>query len=147
LACASVSLNATEYFVDGTVAGTGAGTAGNPWRQISSAISSLQPGDVVHVSAGLTIHSRFSIEAASPEAHLLHRRPGEAAVINGGLPSGNRDGIRIRDSSHLVLDGFTLVGTGNLSTSRAGISVQSSALGSVSEMMRLRKSRGRGASQ
>jgi hypothetical protein len=50
------------------------------------------------------------------------------------LPA-NRDGIRIRDSSHLVLDGFTLVGTGNLSTSRAGISVQSSALGSRLEIM------------
>jgi hypothetical protein len=127
----AASVQATEYYVDGTASGTGAGTAANPWRQISSAVSSLLPGDIVHVSAGT--YNPFEIinrsgQPGNPISFLVDA--GEMATINGGVAGVNRDGIRIRDSSHLILDGFRLVGTGDPSTSRAGISVQSSALGS-----------------
>ncbi|MGH8048765.1 MAG: right-handed parallel beta-helix repeat-containing protein, partial [Chthoniobacterales bacterium] len=130
LACGAASLHAADYYVDAANTSAGGGTQASPWKEVSSAIASLQAGDTVHVAGGT--YAPFEIlghsgDAGSPISIVVNS--GATATING-VSGVNRDGIRIRDSSHIVIDGFTLVGTGDDTTSRAGISVQSSELGS-----------------
>ena len=133
LLAAAGPARAAEYHVDSNslVPGNGDGSAANPWKQLSFA-TGLAAGDVVNVRSGT--YDPFAITNLSGAAGnpiTFRVLPGHTATINGGLnDGGNRDGIRIRDSSHLVIEGFSLVGTSDPATSRAGISVQSSALGS-----------------
>jgi hypothetical protein len=118
------SASAADYYVSGSAGGVQDGSAANPWRQLSQAVAAgLQPGDVIHVGSGT--YNPFAIDdvlGAAGNPITFRVTPGQTATINGGMnDGGNRDGIRIQRSSHLVIEGFTLVGTGNSSTSRAGI--------------------------
>lgn len=91
------------------------GTLAQPWATLQRAAPVLEPGDIVYVRNGNYAGGHFTRSGSAAQPILLAAFPGENPVINANNPV-TIDGINLEGASHMVVEGFTVTGTG-----RAGI--------------------------
>lgn len=126
--------SAADQHVDASFAGESDGSQARPWKSISEAMAKVGPGDTVRVAAGsydgFNIHDKIG-RPGKPIRVMgtPSSKPGTPALTNiggaGRKYAGNKDGINIQRSSHIELVSLTLVGTGDPTTSRAGVGIHS----------------------
>jgi hypothetical protein len=89
---------------------TSDGSAGDPFRGLQAAADAAQPGDVLHVAAG--IYSPFQLLASGDEGHpITFTGPGDGTAIVDG--AGTSRGIITlgewnQTISHVIIEGFTI---------------------------------------
>lgn len=113
LICSSLILalagvcHAADYYVDLAGDDANAGSAAAPWRTLQHAAGAVGPGDRVTVRPGdyAGFHLTTSGTAGSPIEFLAE--PG--VLISATNPVTN-DGINLEGASHVVIDGFEVVG-------------------------------------
>jgi hypothetical protein len=101
--CSSVS--ATVYYVD-DVPTNGSGTQSSPFNNLSSALNTAQPGDMVYVLSG-TYNESFSTErdgVANQRITIQAHDPGNRPIVTF---SGQ---VLVIDHSYITIDGFILDG-------------------------------------
>jgi hypothetical protein len=110
-------LGAATYYVAPPPVGNDAhpGTLAQPWATLQRAAGALNPGDIVYVRAGSYAGGHFTRSGTPAEPIVLAAYPGETPVINANNPVTS-DGINLEGASYMVVEGFTVTGTG-----RAGI--------------------------
>lgn len=110
-------LSAATYYIAPPPAGDNAhpGTLAEPWATLQRAASVLNPGDIVYVRNGNYAGGHFTRSGTVDEPITLAAFPGENPVINANNPV-TIDGINLEGASHMIVEGFTVTGTG-----RAGI--------------------------
>ncbi|HRQ66560.1 MAG TPA: right-handed parallel beta-helix repeat-containing protein [Xanthomonadaceae bacterium] len=108
---------AATYYIAPPPAGNNAnpGTLAQPWATLQRAAPVLDPGDIVYVRAGTYAGGHFTRSGTPAQPILLAAFPGEEPVINANNPV-TIDGINLEGASHMIVEGFTVTGTG-----RAGI--------------------------
>lgn len=111
----------STYYVSPTGSNASAGTSAAPWLTLQHAADRVVAGDTVIVTSGNYVG--FDLRASgTPTARVTFQaQPG--AVIDRVNTFTNRDGINVENASYVTIDGFTLIGTNNATTSRAGIRV------------------------
>jgi parallel beta-helix repeat protein len=109
-------VSAAEWFVEPAPAGndTNAGSSAAPFATINRASTAAQPGDIVSIRAGTYIPTgRFiPTRSGTVNAPITYRAVGGAVIFDGNfqVPSYLWDGvIDIRDRSHLLFDGLTVL--------------------------------------
>jgi hypothetical protein len=122
-----------EYYV--SPSGSNANSGRSPstaWRTLQHAADVVGPGDRVHVLPGT--YAGFNVStsgsAAAPIAFLAEGGelgPNPAVVIDTNNTFTNRDRINLEGASHVVIQGFTVLGSGNPATNRACIRTVGSA--------------------
>ncbi len=112
------ALSAT-YYVGGSGASNGnSGSAANPWATLQFAADSIAAGDIVMVRAGN--YQGFHLTTSGTQGNRIAFQGEPGAIINQVNPV-TPDGINLELVSYITIEGFTLIGTGNDATSRAGI--------------------------
>ena len=109
------------YYVAPLGADGAAGGAAAPWRTLQYAADRVAAGDTVFVRPGSYVG--FDLRTSGTAAARITFKAEKGAVINQVNTVTNRDGINLENASYVTIDGFTLSGTGNPATSRAGIRV------------------------
>jgi hypothetical protein len=113
-------LLATYYISNGGSNGA-AGSAAAPWQTLQYAADHVVAGDTVMVTPGNYVGFDLRTSGTSSK-RITFKAPG-GATINQVNPRTNRDGINVERASYVTIEGFTLIGTNNPATSRAGIRV------------------------
>jgi hypothetical protein len=108
---------AATYYIAPPPSGDDAnpGTLAEPWATLQRAALALNPGDTVLVRGGSYAGGHFTRSGSAEQPITLAAFPGETPVIDADNPV-TIDGINLEGASHMVVEGFTVTGTG-----RAGI--------------------------
>ncbi len=127
------SATATTYYVSnaGNDANAGTSTA-SAFATLQRAANVVRAGDRVIVLAGSYVgfHLTTSGTAAQPivfEADPAGGAPNPQVIVSGVNAFTRRDSINLEGASHVVLQGFTVIGTGDPATHRACIRAVGSA--------------------
>ncbi|HEY7086875.1 MAG TPA: right-handed parallel beta-helix repeat-containing protein [Tepidisphaeraceae bacterium] len=112
----------STYYVATTGNNASAGTStGAAWKTLQYAADHVGPGDTVIVAPGNYVG--FDIRHSGTANARIVFKAQSGAVINQVNTKTNRDGINVENASYITIDGFTLDGTNDPTTSRAGIRV------------------------
>ncbi len=80
---ATISVHSTEYYIAKNGDNNGPGTFSNPWKTIAKANSTLQPGDIVYIRAGVYSETISPSRSGTPGNHITYKAyPGEIPVID-----------------------------------------------------------------
>jgi hypothetical protein len=109
------------YYVATTGSNTAAGTSAAPWATLQHAADRVTAGDTVIVLAGNYVG--FDLRTNGTAAARITFRGETGATIDRVNTRTNRDGINLERASYITIEGFTLIGTNNATTSRAGIRI------------------------
>src|SRR5262245_13929263 len=109
------------YYVSNGGSNSAAGSAAAPWQTLQYAADHVVAGDTVMVTPGTYVGFDLRTSGTSSK-RITFKAPG-GATINQVNPRTNRDGINVERASYVTIEGFTLIGTNNPATSRAGIRV------------------------
>lgn len=109
------------YYVSTGGSNQSAGSQAAPWQTLQHAADHVAAGDTVVVTAGNYVG--FDLRTSGTAASRITFAAQKGAVINAVNPATKRDGINLENVSHVTVDGFTLLGTNDPATSRAGIRV------------------------
>jgi len=107
------SVFAATYYVSTSGNDSNPGTISSPWRTIQHAANTVQPGDTVHVRAGVyneVVTIRVS-GSASAGYVTFSSYPGELATIDGkglAIPGGQWGLITIENQSYITIEGFEI---------------------------------------
>ena len=106
--------NATTYYVAPPPAGSNfnLGTLAQPWATLQHAANQVGPGDVVEVRTGNYAGMNLTSGGAAGLPITFRAFAGESPVIDAPAASPSV-GINIETASHVVIEGFRLVATGN----------------------------------
>lgn len=110
--------------VSGSGSDSGSGSADAPLRQISRAVATARPGDLVLVHTGEYSAVEITDRRGRPDAWLgvMTARPDTRAVIT--VPAGTRKSLDVVGSTHVGVYGLELAGQQrNPDTNGSGISV------------------------
>lgn len=112
----------STYFVSTSGSNSAAGTStGAAWRTLQYAADRVVAGDTVIVAPGSYVG--FDLRRSGTSSQRITFRGQSGTVINQVNPVTNRDGINLERASYITIEGFTLIGSGDPATSRAGIRV------------------------
>src|SRR3954464_209259 len=111
----------STYYVATTGNNASAGSSGAPWKTLQYAADHVIAGDMVLVAAGNYVG--FDLRTSGTPNARITFKASSGTVINAVNTVTNRDGINLENASYITIDGFTLNGTNNPATSRAGIRV------------------------
>ena len=110
--------------------GTGNGTASSPWRNISSAMANLRPGEVAYIHDGPDAVDyresslRPSADGTGPSSRIrLMSAPGERPWIGKSPAATTAQPIFFIDHPWWVLDGLNLDASGNSCKPRSCVSL------------------------
>jgi len=112
------ALLAATYYVATTGNNASAGSSGAPWRTLQYAADHVAAGDTVIVQPGNYVG--FNLETSGTPSARITFKAQKGAVINA-VNGVTKDGINLENASYVTIDGFTLSGTNDPATSRAGI--------------------------
>jgi hypothetical protein len=112
------ALLAATYYVATTGNNASAGSSGAPWRTLQYAADHVGAGDTVIVAPGNYVG--FNLETSGTPSARITFKAQKGAVINA-VNGVTKDGINLENASYVTIDGFTLSGTNDPATSRAGI--------------------------
>jgi parallel beta-helix repeat protein len=109
------------FYVATTGSDSAAGGSATPWRTLQHAADQVAAGDTVIVRAGN--YAGFDLRTSGTASARITFRGESGATINAVNPVTNRDGINIENADYITVENFTLIGTNDSTTSRAGIRV------------------------
>jgi Ca2+-binding RTX toxin-like protein len=109
------------YYVSTGGSDSAAGSSDTPWRTLQHAADRVVAGDTVIVTPGNYVG--FDLRTSGTASKRISFKAQSGVVINAVNPVTDRDGINLERASYVTIEGFTLIGTGNPATSRAGIRV------------------------
>lgn len=113
-----------EYHVGGTGASdSNPGTVGSPWATLQKAADTVIAGDTVYVHAGTYKGFEIANKSGTSTSRIVFKADSGVTINENASGIHNKDGINLEMASYITIDGFTLVGSRNSSTSRAGIRV------------------------
>lgn len=123
--CASA--RATTYYVSPSGSDAAAGTsAAVAWKTLQKAANVVQAGDTVIVLPGT--YAGFNLfTSGAPGAPITFTANGGSStpnpnvVVNTNNTFTGKDRINLEGASHVVIEGFTVLGTGDPATNRTGI--------------------------
>ncbi|HWM87150.1 MAG TPA: right-handed parallel beta-helix repeat-containing protein [Kofleriaceae bacterium] len=126
LVCASLVLSsgpaaADTYFVGPGGRDCDAGTARRPWSTLQHAADRVGPGDTVIVLPGT--YAGFNLVTSGSEGRPIRFSARRGAVIDRAASGEHRSRINLDGVSHVVIEGFEIVGTSDQSESKEGIRV------------------------
>ena len=112
---------AADYYVSPTGNDGAAGSAAQPWRTITRALTGRGAGDVVHLQAGAVFTENVSVASAGAAGSpiVLTSDPADRATIRQA--SATKDGISIYNKGYLTLENLIVTGVGRALTTKAGI--------------------------
>lgn len=119
-ACIPAALAETFYVGGNGASDANPGTTDSPWASLQFAADNVQAGDRVIVRAGH--YQGFHLTTSGTEFARIEFMAESGAIIDQVNPV-TPDGINLELVSWITIEGFTLIGTGNDATSRAGIRV------------------------
>ena len=111
----------STYYVATTGNNAANGSSGAPWRTLQYAADHVVAGDTVICMPGNYVG--FDIRHSGTASARITFKGQSGAIINAVNTVTNRDGINVENASYITIDGFTLNGTNDPATSRAGIRV------------------------
>src|SRR5690349_10075309 len=106
----------STFYVSTSGNNTGSGSSNAPWRTLQYAADHVGAGDSVIVEPGNYVG--FDIRHSGTASARITFQGESGAVINAVNTVTNRDGINIENASYITIDGFTLNGTNDPTTSR-----------------------------
>ena len=111
--CLSGVSMAAEYFVSAGGADENAGSREAPWRTLAKANATLAPGDRVTLLDGTHDGIIEPGQSGEPGRPITYRAENPLmAVITGGPASdGDRTCVRLKDRSHIIVDGLYMLPT------------------------------------
>lgn len=109
------------YYVATNGANANAGTSSAPWATLQFAADRVTAGDTVIVRAGNYVG--FDLRTSGTAVNRITFRGESGATIDRVNTRTNRDGINLERASYITIENFTLIGTNNSTTSRAGIRI------------------------
>src|SRR5262245_38748916 len=118
---------AGTYYVSPSGSDQAAGSStGNAWKTLQHAADSVHAGDTVIVLPGT--YAGFNLfTSGAPGAPITFTAnpggfdPNPAVVVNANNAFTNKDRINLEGASWVVIEGFTVIGSGNPATNRACI--------------------------
>jgi hypothetical protein len=121
------SARATTYYVSASGSDAAAGTStGIAWKTLQHAANVVQAGDTVIVLPGT--YAGFNLftsgTAAAPIRFTANggtSTPNPNVIVNTNNTFTGKDRINLEGASFVVIEGFTVLGTGDPATSRTGI--------------------------
>lgn len=127
LGLAAADAAAATYYVSngGSNAANGLSPA-TAWQTLQHAADAVGPGDVVVALPGSYVGFNLFTSGQPGAPITFTANPGSAApnpavVVNGNNSFTNKDRINLEGASYVVVEGFTVIGTGNPLTNRTGI--------------------------
>src|SRR5690348_2775532 len=111
------ALLAATFYVATTGNNASAGSLAAPWKTLQFAADHVHAGDTVIVEPGN--YAGFDLETSGTLTARITFQAQRGAVINA-VNGVTKDGINLENASYVTIDGFSLVGTGDPNTSRAG---------------------------
>ncbi|MBL8768497.1 MAG: right-handed parallel beta-helix repeat-containing protein [Planctomycetes bacterium] len=123
--CASA--RASTYYVSPSGSDAAAGTsAAVAWKTLQKAANVVQAGDTVIVLPGT--YAGFNLfTSGAPGAPITFTAnsggstPNPNVIVNTNNTFTGKDRINLEGASHVVIEGFTVLGTGDPATNRTGI--------------------------
>jgi hypothetical protein len=119
-------LAGTYYVSPAGSDGASGTTPGAAWKTLQHAADVVQAGDTVIALPGT--HAGFNLfTSGAPGAPITFSAnpgggaPNPAVIVNSNNSFTNKDRINLEGASWVVIEGFTVLGTGNPATNRAGI--------------------------
>lgn len=109
----ALDAGAATYVVAPNGSDNSPGTGAAPWRTLKHAARSVRAGDRVEVRAGS--YAGFGLRTSGTEGAPIEFIADDNVVITGGNGRA-RDGINLEGASHVVIDGFEVIGA-----KRAGV--------------------------
>src|SRR4051794_22581799 len=109
----------STYYVAPLGNNAAAGSSSAPWQTLQFAADKVVAGDMVIVRAGS--YTGFDLRKNGTSTKRITFKADKGAIINKVNTRTKRDGINLENDSYITIDGFTLIGTNNAATSRAGI--------------------------
>lgn len=114
----------TDYHVGGTGASdSNPGTEISPWLTLQKAANTVIAGDTVYVHAGTYKGFEIANKSGTINNPIVFKADSGVLINENASGIHNKDGINLENASYITIDGFTLVGSRNSSTSRAGIRI------------------------
>ena len=110
------------YYVATTGSNSANGSQGSPWATLQFAADRVAAGDTVLVAPGGYVGFDLRTSGTASQ-RITFKAQSSGVVIDRVNTRTNRDGINVENASYVTIDSFTLVGTNNPNTSRAGIRV------------------------
>jgi hypothetical protein len=119
-------IHAAEYYVAMDGSDLGSGSQSRPWRTLQHAADMVGAGDVVTVLPGH--YQGFTLfTSGTPTSPITFRAvdaahgPNPAVVIDQNNSFTGKDLVNLEGASHVAIEGFTVLGSGDPATSRACI--------------------------
>jgi parallel beta-helix repeat protein len=117
----TLSAQAATFYVSPSGDNTNTGSSLSPWLTIQHAANTIAPGDTVVVTPGT--YAGFNVTSGGLPAQykVFSAQPG--VIINTAAAGSHLARINLDTVSHVVIEGFEVVGANNSATSRDGIRV------------------------
>lgn len=102
---------AAEFYVSPDGADTADGSSAAPFATIARGISKLQPGDVLNVKGGIYKEScTVAIKATREKPVVIRAAVAEDSDECAWIQATGRDGILVRESSYVTIEGLKVTG-------------------------------------
>lgn len=119
---------ATDFYVSTTGSNGNDGSLNNPWLTLQYSIDQLQPGDVLHVKAGV-FYEKFNINVSGMPGSPIVIMGESGAILDGTGQTGQIAMINIEDQSHVTVSYLEI--RNNAMNDAQGISISGAGTGIV----------------
>jgi len=120
-AFASITAHAATFYVSPTGSNTNAGSESSPWLTIQHAADAIAAGDTVIVTPGTYAGFNVTKSGLPGLRTVFSAQPG--VVINTAASGSHLSRINLDTVSHIVIEGFEVIGSNDASSSREGIRI------------------------